>query len=703
MNKNIVKLICLICIIFSIILSSCNDNIQKVTNLDFKQFDIEIIGNDNNKDVDNVSSISIGQLLQLEQIKFNASFKRTTGLEEKFVMQGPLLKDVLKSCNINLKNYEAVGVEGLDGYYCLLTKELIDSTNNLVVGIKINNKFIDDEEKSPVMLGVEGQLGPYWVKKVHKIILYKKLPKREITSLHFIDIISKGIETYDYEYYGSKDKSIELIKIFNKFKSIDSKSIITFKSADGFKKNELVNIIKPNYYLKLEGVDSPTNIAPYIKLGMNVKNISWFATNKDAVIFFDKLIKYIDTKEIRGYKGIPISEILYELEFDSICDKVFNFLDEKDNIYIIEGADLDKGILVKVNNRYNIIWNEKSQLQDINGLIRVEVSNDSLCLENYKNIFDYTYDNKFSSSKKVDSTTSATKNVEDKDGVDSTTSATKKSDGKEDVNNTPENTEVKEEKLIEVDGEFDLKILSSKISKGYSLQDLKDMTNYYEQHKYSYTNNWPTKKKCAAKGINIVKLIKELCGDFNAIKVIASDGYESILTYNQLVNNYYYEDNKENISDNKTDVPSILCWNFSKKYKDFTKGENIELRLIVGQKGINDPNAICMVYDIEEIQVYYNKNKKWSDFKVNIKSSKVKKDSQIKFVYEDMDKVKIYYTLDGSEPNCESNIYNPSTSYFQPKLTKDITINKSCTIKAVAVGYGKENSKILEFKYEVED
>lgn len=690
MNKRIVKLICLVCIIFSTILTSCNDSVQKVCNLDCEQFEIKIIDNDNGEAVDNVNSISIKEMLQLKQIKFNASFKRTTGLEEKFVMQGPSLKDVLNSCKLNLDNYEAVGVEGLDGYYCLLTNEIIKNTNNLVIGIKIDNMFINDEEKAPAMLGVEGQLGPYWVKKIHKIILYKKIPKREITSLHFIDIVSKGLDTYNYEYYGSKDKSIELIKIFNRFKDIDNKSIITFKSADGFKKNELVSIIKPNYYLKLEGDDSPTNIAPYIKLGMNVKNISWFATNKDAVIFFNKLLEYIDTKEINNYKGIPVSEILYELEFENICDKVFNLIDENNDIYIIEGTDLDKGILIKENNRYSIIWEEESNLQDINGVIRIEVSNDSLCLDNYDNVVDYTYDSRFSrSSEKVDSVTSATKNSHKKKEERS-------------VTDTSEENEVEEE-LIKIDGEFDLKILSSKISKGYSLQDLKEMSSYYEQHKYSYTNNWPTKKKCAAKGINLVKLIKEICGDFNSIKVIASDGYESILTYSQLVNNNYYEDNMKNITDNKVDVPSILCWNFSKKYKDFSKGEDINLRLIVGQKGTNHPNAICMVYDIDEIEVYYNKNKKWDDFKTNIKPGKVKKGSQIKFIYDDMDKVKIYYTLDGSVPNCESNIYNPSTSYFQPQLTKAIIINKSCTIKAVAVGYGKENSKILEFKYEVED
>lgn len=716
MNKNIVKFICLICLIFSITLTSCTDNVQKVNSVNSNQQIIEIIGDycdDLDKSV--INNISIESLLQLKQIEFNANFKRTTGLEEKFVLQGPLLRDVLSSCNLNIDEYEAIGVEGLDGYYCLLTKDVIQSTKNLVIGLKINDELIDDEEKSPAMLGVDGQLGPYWVKKIHKIILYKTLPKREISSIHFIDIITDGMDTYNYEYYGSKDKSVELLKILNKFDNINHKSILTFKSADGFKKNELLNVIKPNYYLKLEGIDSPTNIAPYIKLGMNVKNISWFSTNKDAVVIFDKLLEYLDIDEIRNSKGLFISEILYELEFENICDKKFSFIDEDNNMYIIDGSYLNKGLLVKSNNRYSIMWEDNTDLVDIKGLIRIELYTEDLCIENYKNIFDCTDGKKISDSnfeseidnnnnnKEIDNVTSATKDSDIED-VDSTTSATNNSDGINEVENIINANENKDiEKLIEIDGVFDLKILSSKKSKGYSIQDLKDFTNYYEQHVYSYTNNWPTKKKCAAKGINVVKLLKELCGDFTNIKVISTDGYWVNLTYNQLVDNYYYENNKSNITDKKVNVPSTLCWKFSKNYEDFDDCEDIELRLIVGQKGINDPNAICMVYDIEEIEVYYNENNKWDDFQVNIKPGVIKKGSEIKFTYDSIDKVKIYYTIDGSIPNCESNIYNPSTSYFQPELTKPIIINESCTIKAIAIGYGKENSNILEFKYEVKD
>jgi len=64
-----------------------------------------------------------------------------------------------------------------------------------------------------------------------------------------------------------------------------------------------------------------------------------------------------------------------------------------------------------------------------------------------------------------------------------------------------------------------------------------------------------------------------------------------------------------------------------------------------------------------------------------------------------LDQVKLYYTLDGSDPTVNSNVYNPSTTYFQPDLIRPISVNGSGTLKAIAVGYGKYDSEVLNYDY----
>jgi hypothetical protein len=64
-----------------------------------------------------------------------------------------------------------------------------------------------------------------------------------------------------------------------------------------------------------------------------------------------------------------------------------------------------------------------------------------------------------------------------------------------------------------------------------------------------------------------------------------------------------------------------------------------------------------------------------------------------------MDQVKLHYTLNGEEPNENSPVYNPSTSYFQPELIKPIPVSGSGVIKVKVIGYGKYDSGVLSYAY----
>ena len=59
-----------------------------------------------------------------------------------------------------------------------------------------------------------------------------------------------------------------------------------------------------------------------------------------------------------------------------------------------------------------------------------------------------------------------------------------------------------------------------------------------------------------------------------------------------------------------------------------------------------------------------------------------------------MDSVKIYYTLDGTNPTVHSNVYNISATYYQPQLNKPILLTEDAEIRAVAVGAGKYDSPV---------
>ena len=323
-----------------------------------------------------IVEISVAELRALPQHELEASYKRTTGLTEEFLMSGPLLSDVIALAGGELEDYAGLGVIGRDNYYCLFSREVIDSTPELLLAVNIDGESKLDEDNYPARVAVPGQFGPYWVKQVAKLILYEEVPRKNITSVWVFANLAAGITPYEYEYYGSQDKAIDLEQIFSRLDFVDSRAFFTMKSADGFKKNEAMNMVKSRYYLKTEGADAPTNVAPYIKLGMNVQKIAWVSTNADAAVFPYMLMEYMESKSIRGQTGLPLGELLYEVEVDKVKTATFDLLGTAGERYRVSGSELTNAILVPLpEGGGRVLWAGGYDYPDIENLLRIRLVN----------------------------------------------------------------------------------------------------------------------------------------------------------------------------------------------------------------------------------------------------------------------------------------------------------------------------------------
>jgi len=607
---------------------------------------ITIEGLNPQKDADvSLTEISVAELRKLPQYNLDASYKRTTGLNEEFKMSGPYLREVIKHLGGNLESYAGIGVVGSDGYYCLLSKEVIGATPDLMLALIIDGEARLDEDNAPTRLAVQGQFGPYWVKKIKKIILYTEIPEKVITSVWIFNNLAEGIEPYQYEYYGSKDDSIDLEQVFSRLDNVDNKAFFTMKSADGFKKNEVLNMVKSRYYIKVKGKDAPTNVSPYIKLGMNVQNISWVSTNADAAVFPNKMLEYMDTVEIEGQKGITLEDILYETEVKAVKSETFDILGTQGEKITVAGADMSRGILVvREDGSAGVIWDKATGYKNINNLLRVRLVG------------------KQTAEKKVTETEVTVALPVD----------------------TPEADTI-------------LTITGDGVSKTIylSLEDLKSMKDGYTEQCFSTVNNYPTRKFTVGKGVSLSCLLEQagLKNEAMSIKVEASDGYKASLTRDQLLGSrYQYPGLLAGSTAGPVEVRSMLAWAFGEG-QDFSKTKGEELRLAIGQQGLNDVNTAVGVQSVSKITVSTSDNGQWA------MAAAALAEGQITLNHGSMDQVKIYYTLDGTEPTVYSQVYNPSTSYFQPDLIKPISISGSGTLKAKVIGYGKRDSEVLTYAY----
>ncbi|HQD76214.1 MAG TPA: chitobiase/beta-hexosaminidase C-terminal domain-containing protein [Bacillota bacterium] len=239
----------------------------------------------------------------------------------------------------------------------------------------------------------------------------------------------------------------------------------------------------------------------------------------------------------------------------------------------------------------------------------------------------------------------------------------------------------------------------------FTLDELKSMENALSGACYSAVNNWPSKKFIVGKGVKVSYLLQTagIKEDAQTIIFRAADGYKAVFTREQLEEKRFYFPNlMKDSTEGAVEVPPILAWEYKEDTREIKDAVIDKLRLLLGQTTLNEVTTAAFVKGVTTIEVLTDPPGRWSTVRAEPAPGKVKPGTEVVLSHPEEDLVKIYYTLDGSEPDRQSLIYNPSTSYFRPELNKPITVEKTVTIKAFAAGFGKHDSQVATFRYECE-
>lgn len=228
----------------------------------------------------------------------------------------------------------------------------------------------------------------------------------------------------------------------------------------------------------------------------------------------------------------------------------------------------------------------------------------------------------------------------------------------------------------------------------FSLKDLQAMDD--QTLVYSTVNNFPSTKYAKAQGCSVAALLDacEVGDEVTQITVSADDGFSKTFSRDQLLGTAYFYD----LSGNPTEVVAILAWAYSDDGgKVPGEAEPIDgLRLVFGQQGPHQANASASVQNVSSIELSTEPLPQLPPC-----SFAKTADGLTELVYEDMDQVKLYYTVDGSDPDpLTSPVYNPSTSNFQPELNAPLDLPSGTVLRAKAVGFGYADSEISEYVVE---
>ncbi|NLT47005.1 MAG: hypothetical protein GXX92_01195 [Clostridiales bacterium] len=223
----------------------------------------------------------------------------------------------------------------------------------------------------------------------------------------------------------------------------------------------------------------------------------------------------------------------------------------------------------------------------------------------------------------------------------------------------------------------------------YSRHELERMAEARERFVYSATNNFPTEKLFYREGVSLDYLLKQagIKDSAKQLKFISSDGYTRTFTRKELLEDLRYSFDEKGI---KTQVSPTIA--YSDSSKGFSSLSPIELCLTMGQRAVGEQNNPWFVKYLKTIEVSTAEPERWEE--VTFKKTPGPDGVTITPVHPRMDSVKIYYSLDGTNPTVHSRVYNISATYYQPQLNKPILVTKDAEVRAIAIGAGKNDSPV---------
>ena len=224
------------------------------------------------------------------------------------------------------------------------------------------------------------------------------------------------------------------------------------------------------------------------------------------------------------------------------------------------------------------------------------------------------------------------------------------------------------------------------------------------QHIYSTVNNWPLPRFYAAHGINLHSILEQ-AGVLNTAQVISfvsSDGYQASFTREQLLDTqrYYYPQVAQGSEKGAEPVEPIIAYAYREASTELEEAELNVPCLIFGQKNPSEYTNPAFVVKVKEIVVSSQEALTWERASTFPLLGKIARGESVKLEHKYLGRVKLYYTLDDTDPTELSSLYIVIT--FQPELNVPISINEDTLIKVLVTGYGQKDSPISSFFFQVQ-
>ena len=264
-----------------------------------------VISNLKEKDI----TISVEKLKELPVVEKDVTSVDSSGDEDDYTVKGALFSDFLESINASKEDLKAMQLIAGDGYSIEIPEPVLKNRQIILV-YEINGEPLPDKVK-PVRVIIPEERAMYWIKNLTKINIIEMVKTVDIDSLVVLETAVNQVEKVDYTYYESEDKAVNVANLVDQIGLNTDKRTIAFTAADGYEKDEQVDIFRDGY-IKITGDHAPMFLSPDIPKGMYVKDVLYVGYGSTSLASIDSAMKAFATTTIDGTEGVTIAKVIKE-------------------------------------------------------------------------------------------------------------------------------------------------------------------------------------------------------------------------------------------------------------------------------------------------------------------------------------------------------------------------------------------------------
>jgi len=211
-------------------------------------------------------------------------------------------------------------------------------------------------------------------------------------------------------------------------------------------------------------------------------------------------------------------------------------------------------------------------------------------------------------------------------------------------------------------------------------------------------------------------------GNAQQIKFYSNDGYYKTFTVQELLEDERYRFPKFKSGNSDADghikgsssgavrVDTILALKSAEGTDNPAyMNDSDSLLLMLGQRAVTEQTGPQFVKYINEIEVLTSSPSRWDKPTAVPAGGTVASGTAVELHSTFDDEDKVYYTLDGSIPDMDSQMYNVVAKRWWSsrgeatvkEINKPVLLTADTTIKAITIGPGKLSSDVAEFTYKV--